>query len=203
MKKLDSIRKKTIEALLIQHETEHSHCKQVTKLALQIFDNTKGILHKYGDKERELLEIGSLLHDIGYSISFDKHSKHSYNIIINSAMAGFDSNEITIIANIARYHNGKPPKKSHENYNSIKDKKIKTIIKDLSAILRIADGLDRSHCDAVKNIKCLVDSFSGTCAFVITVPGGNCHTELYGVNKKKELFEKQFNVDIKFIVQNN
>lgn len=201
MTRIETIKEETVESFIRQYETESTHCRQVTKLALQIFDITKDNLHHYGETERNLLKYGGLLHDIGYSVSFDKHNKHAYNLIINSQMAGFDEKEITIIANLARYHNGKPPKKKHKNFSCIKDKQTKKIIQDLSAFLRIADGLDRSHTDAVKNISCLIDRLTGTCAFVLTVPGGNCSTELYGANKKKNLFEQQFNLELKFVVQ--
>ena len=116
-------------------------------------------------------------------------------------MAGFEENEIVIIANLARYHNSKPPKDKHQNFACIKDDSTKVLIKNLSAFLRIADGLDRSHTDAVKDIKCLIDRFTSTCAFILSVKGGHCSAELYGANKKKDLFEQQFNLDVKFIVQ--
>lgn len=201
MTKLEILKDKTVESIISQYETEPSHCRQVTKLALQIFDITKDLLHNYGEYERNLLRYGGLLHDIGYSISFDKHNKHAYEIIINTQMAGFEENEIVIIANLARYHNGKPPKAKHKNFACIKDKKTKKLIQDLSAFLRIADGLDRSHTDAVEDIKCLIDRFTGTCAFILTVRGGNCSAELYGANKKKDLFEQQFDLEVKFVVQ--
>ncbi len=91
-----------------------AHARNVTRLALEIFDSAKEVrLHNYGDWERELLEYAAFLHDIGSFISFTNHHAHSYYIIKNSELLGFDQKEIDIMANIAKFHRKKKPRKKH------------------------------------------------------------------------------------------
>ena len=79
------------------------HARTVTSLVLELFDSAKEQkLHSFGDPERELLEYATFLHDIGSFISYTNHQAHSYYIIKNSELLGFDQKEITFMANIAR-----------------------------------------------------------------------------------------------------
>ena len=83
----------------------------------RIFDQTRAV-HRLGDREREWLEYGALLHDVGVHISYERHHRHSYYLIKNGDLRGFDPEEIEIIALLARYHRQATPKKSHEGYGA-------------------------------------------------------------------------------------
>jgi exopolyphosphatase/guanosine-5'-triphosphate,3'-diphosphate pyrophosphatase len=126
------------------------HAQQVARLALNIFDQTRSV-HGLSDKEREWLEFGALLHDVGVHISYERHHRHSYYLIKNGDLRGFDPQEIEVIALIARYHRQATPKKSHEGYGDLKGQMRKTV-KTLSAMVRLAEGLDRSHAQALDGI---------------------------------------------------
>jgi exopolyphosphatase / guanosine-5'-triphosphate,3'-diphosphate pyrophosphatase len=126
------------------------HAQQVARLALALFDQTRAV-HKLGDREREWLEYGALLHDVGVHISYEKHHRHSYYLIKNGDLRGFDPMEIEIIALIARYHRQAAPKKSHEGYAALKGAQRRTV-RALSAMVRLAEGLDRSHSQAISGV---------------------------------------------------
>ena len=126
------------------------HAQQVTKLALAIFDQTRSA-HGLGDRERDWLEYASLLHDIGVHISYERHHRHSYYLIKNGDLRGFDPQEIEIIALIARYHRQATPKKSHEGYAELGGSTRKAV-KALAAMVRLAEGLDRSHSQVLGGI---------------------------------------------------
>ncbi|HET7219600.1 MAG TPA: Ppx/GppA phosphatase family protein [Vicinamibacterales bacterium] len=126
------------------------HAQQVARLALNIFDQTRSV-HGLSDREREWLEYGALLHDIGVHISYERHHRHSYYLIKNGDLRGFDPDEIEVIALIARYHRQATPKKSHEGYGDLRGSLRKTV-KTLSAMVRLAEGLDRSHAQALEGI---------------------------------------------------
>jgi exopolyphosphatase / guanosine-5'-triphosphate,3'-diphosphate pyrophosphatase len=126
------------------------HAQQVARLALNIFDQTRGV-HGLSDREREWLEFGALLHDVGVHISYERHHRHSYYLIKNGDLRGFDPEEIEIIALIARYHRQATPKKSHEGYGDLRGSTRRTV-KMLSAMVRLAEGLDRSHAQALEGI---------------------------------------------------
>ncbi len=126
------------------------HAQQVARLALAIFDQTRGV-HKLSDKEREWLEYGALLHDVGVHISYERHHRHSYYLIKNGDLRGFDPREIEVIALIARYHRQATPKKSHEGYADLGGQ-LRRTVRTLAAIVRLAEGLDRSHAQTIAGI---------------------------------------------------
>jgi exopolyphosphatase/guanosine-5'-triphosphate,3'-diphosphate pyrophosphatase len=126
------------------------HAQQVARIALAIFDQTRAV-HGLGERERDWLEFGSLLHDIGVHISYERHHRHSYYLIKNGDLRGFDPEEIEIMALVARYHRQATPKKSHEGYGDLSGARRRTV-KALAAMLRLAEGLDRSHAQAIAGI---------------------------------------------------
>jgi exopolyphosphatase/guanosine-5'-triphosphate,3'-diphosphate pyrophosphatase len=128
--------------------SEHAH--QVAKLAVSIFDQTRSA-HGLGDSEREWLEYGALLHDIGVHISYERHHKHSYYLIKHGDLRGFEPQEVEVIALITRYHRQAMPKKGHEGFKDLPPK-LQRVVKRLSAMVRLAEGLDRSHAQAISGI---------------------------------------------------
>jgi exopolyphosphatase/guanosine-5'-triphosphate,3'-diphosphate pyrophosphatase len=126
------------------------HAQQVARLALSIFDQTRSV-HGLADKEREWLEFAALLHDIGVHISYERHHRHSYYLIKNGDLRGFDPQETEVIALIARYHRQATPKKSHEGYGDLPGSLRKTV-RTLGAMVRLAEGLDRSHAQALAGL---------------------------------------------------
>ena len=194
----DSLRNQGLKKLLRKYELEPDHARQVCKISLEIFDKTKGELHNFSDRERDLLEAGSLLHDIGYYRSSLNHNQHSYDILINEGVEGFSRIETEIIANIARFHKGKKPCKKYECYYKLEDKNIRKMVKQLSGICRIADGLDRTHISAVGKLDCIYDSFSQTLFLLIKSSIPNCDIEIFTAERKKSLFEDEFNVQVRF-----
>jgi exopolyphosphatase/guanosine-5'-triphosphate,3'-diphosphate pyrophosphatase len=126
------------------------HAQQVARLALSVFDQTRSV-HGLADKERELLEYGALLHDIGVHISYERHHRHSYYLIKNGDLRGFHPREVEMIALLARYHRQATPKKSHEGYGDLPGS-LRRTVRTLSAIIRLAEGLDRSHAQALAGL---------------------------------------------------
>jgi exopolyphosphatase/guanosine-5'-triphosphate,3'-diphosphate pyrophosphatase len=123
------------------------HTQQVARLALALFDQTAAV-HGLGQKDRECLEYGALLHDIGVHISYEGHHKHSYYLIKNGDLRGFEPDEIEIIALIARYHRRGSPKKSDDEFAALRGPQRK-VVKTLAALTTLAEGLDRSHSQVV------------------------------------------------------
>jgi exopolyphosphatase/guanosine-5'-triphosphate,3'-diphosphate pyrophosphatase len=126
------------------------HAQQVARLALTIFDQTRSV-HGLSDTEREWLEYGALLHDVGVHISYERHHRHSYYLIKNGDLRGFSPQEIEVIGLIARYHRQATPKKSHEGYGDLGGS-LRRTVKALSAMVRLAEGLDRSHAQALSGL---------------------------------------------------
>jgi exopolyphosphatase/guanosine-5'-triphosphate,3'-diphosphate pyrophosphatase len=128
---------------------EHSH--HVAKLAVALFDQTRG-LHGMTDHEREWLEYAALLHDIGVHISYERHHKHSYYLIKNGDLRGFEPDEIETIALIARYHRRGTPRRRHTGFEDLPRKR-RRIVRRLAAMLRLAENLDRSHSQMITGVE--------------------------------------------------
>lgn len=127
------------------------HAQQVARLSLALFDATR-TRHGLGAREREWLEYGALLHDIGTHISYAAHHKHSHYLIRHGGLRGFDPEEIEIIGMVARYHRQGSPNKHHEGFGSLSRPR-RRAVKWLSAMVRLAEGLDRSHGQVVRDLR--------------------------------------------------
>lgn len=170
---------------------EEKHALQVAFLAEKIFD---GLTLNYNLKrhQRTLLSAAALLHDVGYHISHESHHKHSLYLIKNSELTGFSETEKLIIANVARYYRGSLPKEKHTDFTALSDKDRETVWK-LGGILRLADTLDRSYENRVKN---LVFSKNKTGLNLQLISPHNCESELQAAEEKKDMFEIAFNTKL-------
>jgi exopolyphosphatase/guanosine-5'-triphosphate,3'-diphosphate pyrophosphatase len=171
------------------------HAQQVAKLALAIFDQTRSV-HGLSDRERDWLEYGALLHDIGVHISYERHHRHSYYLIKNGDLRGFDPEEIEIIALIARYHRQAIPKKSHTGYGDLGKSK-RRAVKALSAMVRLAEGLDRSHSRALAGL----DLYPRSDDYLARIrTSGDAELELWAAHRHVAPLEKVLGKPIRFEV---
>ena len=145
----DVRRRSTIE-LAERSQWEAEHSRRVARLALSLFDQTRE-LHGLGDREREWLEYGALLHDVGMHISYERHHRHSYYLIKNGDLRGFEPEEIDVIALVARYHRRGTPQRRQDGYADLSGS-LRRTVRVLSAFLRIAESLDRSRNGVVKSV---------------------------------------------------
>jgi exopolyphosphatase / guanosine-5'-triphosphate,3'-diphosphate pyrophosphatase len=91
--------------LAARYEVDIAHTRHVAQLALSMFDELARLGVHAGDaRERELLWAACMLHDIGVSIDYDDHHKHSRYLILSAGLPGFEPVEVAIIAQAARYH---------------------------------------------------------------------------------------------------
>ncbi len=193
---LSHLRFETVYSLCKQYNINFAHAEHVKDITLKIFDDLEPI-HKLGFQERELLEVASMLHDIGYTISHDQHHKHSYYIISHCVMPGFTNTESDIIANIARYHRKSHPKKKHENFAKLLPEQQETV-KVLAGILRIAEGIDRRQMQLVKTVKTDFDDKEINIHLIPEPDRIKPDIELWGAERRKLLMEETLGRKIKF-----
>jgi exopolyphosphatase / guanosine-5'-triphosphate,3'-diphosphate pyrophosphatase len=192
---LHDIRYASVMQIAGNFNYEKKHARQVARLALQIFDQTES-MHHLGDNERVYLEAAAILHEVGLFISHTQHHRHSYYLIRNAELLGFTENEKEIIANIARYHRKSHPKLKHEGYNRL-DADEQMVVHKLASILRIADGLDRTHAAVVKDVH-VRHSRSGLTLHVVKHAHSDDDLELWGAERKKDLFEQTYKTHVEF-----
>ncbi len=145
------IRRRSVEELGERCHYWSDHARHVARIATRLFDQTAS-RHRLGGREREWLEFGALLHDVGVHISYRSHHKHSQYLIRHGDLRGFDPAEVEIVALVARYHRQATPKKSHEGYADLSGPE-RRIVRLLAAFVRIAEALDRSHAQVVTDVK--------------------------------------------------
>jgi exopolyphosphatase/guanosine-5'-triphosphate,3'-diphosphate pyrophosphatase len=143
VKQYPDVRRRSVIELAERCQYAADHARQVAKLAISLFDQTRGA-HGLTDRERDWLEYAALLHDIGGHISYERHHRHSYYLVKNGGLRGFEPDEIEMIALAARYHRRATPKKTHEGFGRLSPGARRTT-RLLGALLRLAEGLDRSH----------------------------------------------------------
>lgn len=166
-------------ALGRRYDFEERHSLQDARLAVRLFDLTAD-LHRLDDEYRDLLYCAALLHDIGYIEGYDEHHKTSYKLIVAADLLGLSEREKRIVANVARYHRGAQPKLEHKGFAAL-GLEDREVVAKLGAILRLADGLDRTHTDAVHGLEAWLD---GARLVVLADCPLGCESEIMAGEKK-------------------
>ena len=148
------MRARSVDRLLRRGNAEVLHAAHVARLALEIFDQTHA-LHQLTATEREWLQYGALLHDIGCYIGYSKHQRHSYYLITHGDLTGFSADEIEVSRRSRGTTRAAARRSTHENWRRL-NPYLRAVVEKLAAILRIADGLDRSHRQIVTGVSCRV-----------------------------------------------
>jgi len=184
-------------ARLARHLGEKGdHGRQVARLALRLFDQLAEDLD-LPPKAREWLEFAALLHDVGHHIDHKNHQRHAYYLITNSELLGFQRDELEIIGQTARYHQKGTPKDSDEEFRALSGPERQTV-RTLSAILRVADGLDRSHYGVVHDINAARRGDRLT--LQLSTDGDDAELEIWEARRRTELLQKILGLDVDFRV---
>ena len=175
-------------------QSDRRHVEHVRRLALQLFEQLGETLG-CGPEEQLLLEAASLLHDVGQLVSYPKHHKHSYSLITHAERLGLSPRERELVAQVSRYHRRTGPRKKHPEFAALPPDD-QDIVRRLSAILRVADGLDRGHSAAVDAVTAVL----GDRALALTVspasPGTDLGLECWGASRKADVLAKLLRRDI-------
>ncbi|HYS61082.1 MAG TPA: HD domain-containing protein, partial [Gemmatimonadales bacterium] len=170
------------------------HCEQVARLAVEIFEALRDA-YALPPAGADMLRAAALLHDIGYLINHERHHKHAYHLILHGDLRGFSAREIELIANVARYHRRAFPKKSHTNFARL-DRGERRLVRRLAGILRVADGLDRTHGQVITRVRCRMgDGWVRVHAVAARDPA----IELEDAKRKAALFERAFGGDLDLV----
>jgi exopolyphosphatase/guanosine-5'-triphosphate,3'-diphosphate pyrophosphatase len=145
----EDVRVAGVRNLATQYESDLPHVEHVALLSLQMFDSLADaglFVPKPG--ERELLWAAAMLHDVGMTISYDDHHKHSYYLIVSAELPGFDPRERALIAQITRYHRKGAPKLGE--LAALTGPGDEELLDRCSVILRLAEHLERGRDQSVR-----------------------------------------------------
>lgn len=170
---------------------DREHDEQVMKNALSLFDGLRP-LHALSDDARFLLTAAALLHDVGWSQGPEAHHKSSQRLIMEDRSLPLDEKERVIIALLARYHRKALPSLKHRGYAELSEEE-RLLVRMLASIIRIADGLDRTHRSLVKDIHVTITGAGVTITCSSEQEGD---AERYYGTRKADLFAGTFGREV-------
>jgi exopolyphosphatase/guanosine-5'-triphosphate,3'-diphosphate pyrophosphatase len=189
-----AMRRESVLSLCRRCGWNEEHAAKVARLATELFDGTSP-LHDLSGEDRELLELGALLHDIGEHVSKDGHERHTAYLIENGRLRGFRPDEIEVLACLGRFHKRGTPKLSFEPFARMKESRQRRVTQ-LVALLQVADGLDRSHGGPVRDVR--VFAAPGVVEVVVEADD-DIDLELWGLRRKRDLFERAFSCRLEVV----
>ena len=168
------------------------HVQQVTRIAVQLFDQTVA-LHELPDSARPVLQAGALGHDIGYQRSHKRHHKESFRLLHKRLLPLVGDELATMIACVARYHRKALPKSRHVGFRDL-SAPARLTVERLAALLRIADGLDRAHMQRVRQTHSRITPVRWR---LIAIGAGEA--ELWGAERKADLAQRAFDRAVEIV----
>lgn len=175
-----------------KYHYDEAHASVVTGLALKLFDALKED-HGMGSRERMLLEVSAIVHDIGTYISMTSHHKHGAYLVDNSEFFGLRKMDKNVVSNVVRYHRRSSPKPTHVSYMSLARSE-RAVVSKLAAILRVADALDRSRQQKIRDF--ILEKAVGSYALWVDEASGDISIERQGLAEKGEMFADVFGASI-------
>ena len=182
------VRESSVRNLANQYPIEQHHVEHVVALALQMYDALveQGVLDSEG-LERELLWAAAMLHDIGMTVDYDDHHKHSRYLILNAGLPGFSPREVALIAQATRYHRKGSP--SFGELAPLMHEGDDALLARSSALLRLAEQLERSRDQLVREARVAVED--GRVRLEL-VHDGDVSVARWAAERQRELFQQAF-----------
>ncbi len=173
---------------------DRRHVEQVRELALSLQDQLAEALGAE-PQDRWYLEAAALLHDVGQLVSYRRHHRHSYQLIMHAERLGLAAPDRVIVALASRYHRKAGPSRKHEEFAAL-DPADQDTVRRVSAVLRVADGLDRGHTASVNRVtvtmvddRCVIRAYP-------RLGGADLSLELWGADRKKDVLEKALDREV-------
>jgi exopolyphosphatase / guanosine-5'-triphosphate,3'-diphosphate pyrophosphatase len=170
---------------------DEAHAMQVSSIALALFDQLAA-LHRLPMAVRPYLEVAAILHDIGHSVSYQKHHRHTEYLIRNGDIPGLADRERDIVARIARFHRRSPPDLHHPGMEGLTTGEAR-VVRKLATILRVADALDRSHAQPIGKLR--AENADRKVILHVTTCGP-ADLEIWDIGHEAQLFRRVFGASL-------
>jgi hypothetical protein len=191
---VDDLRLRSVLALLAKFGPAGPHPEHVAMLSLALFD-ALAPEHGIDAGGRELLRYAALLHDVGSAIGYDGHAEHSNYVIQHGNLRGLTEEEVAIIAQVARWHGKARPRKSDEGFARLR-KRHRRMVRWLAAILRVAEGLDRSHYQLIRGLRVVRRPGLVTLA---ARANSDAHLELWAARRRTRELERLLDAVVRVV----
>ena len=174
-----------------KYQIDRAHAGHVEKLCMEVFEALRS-LHQLDNAALLLLRVAAIVHEVGRFVSSRAHHQHSYYLISHSEIFGLSRRELDIVALVSKYHRQSPPERSDLGYEDL-TMPDRLLVAKLASILRVADALERSHTQRVRNLKIAIEDRR----LEIAIPGiEDLSLEQLAVNDKGDLFSEIFGLQI-------
>jgi exopolyphosphatase/guanosine-5'-triphosphate,3'-diphosphate pyrophosphatase len=191
-----ALRRAAVSSLARRCQSDPEHTRDVVRVALELFDETKE-LHGLGPDDRELLEFAVLLHDIGQHVSRQGYHRHAAYLVEHAQLRGFSPDEVTFLAALVRHHRRGDPKPSEPLYGALSHRD-RERVRRLAALLRVADALDRGRRGVVSRVSAQI---TDNMVILRLRTDGDAELELWAVRRRRDLFEKVFDRELEVVVE--
>jgi len=173
---------------------DRRHVEHVRVLARQLFDLLSQPLGAAPD-EWLILEAASLLHDVGQLVSYRKHHRHSYQLIMHAERLDLSARDRGLVALVSRYHRRKGPSRKHPEFAAL-NAEDQGVVRRMSALLRVADGLDRGHTSNVDRVTVALTPEEVAIEVAPRVAGADLSLECWGAERKSNVLAKVLERDV-------
>jgi exopolyphosphatase/guanosine-5'-triphosphate,3'-diphosphate pyrophosphatase len=180
-------RRRSVHEIAYRYKWEENHAQHVAATATFLFDLCRP-LYEGPAADAELIEYAALLHDVGYLVTHDEHHEHSRYLIEHAELQGFRSEEVSMMALAARYHRGPFPRSSNAYFEDLSPGR-QYRVRQLAGLLRVAEGLDRSH---FQNVVALRARLTENTLHLLLATKGDPQLEVWSAQEKAALFESAF-----------
>ncbi len=194
-----SIRERTVIHQAKRFGVNSKRSESVSEFALAFYDHTNGILHNDNGEGRDLLWAAAKLHACGKHINISAYHKHSWYLIKNGELLGYSQSEHLMVAAIARYHRKSFPKKRHESWQLLVDESQRSLVGDMSLLLRLSCALDRRPEPVVSKIVIETNNNKVNIELIPNNLGQNLELEKWSLAKAILLIKKIKDVDINIL----
>lgn len=180
-------RRRSVHEIAYRFDWEESHAQHVAATATFLLDVCRPV-YDGPPGDAELLEYAALLHDVGYLVNHDEHNEHSRYLIEHADLQGFQPEEITLMALVARYHRDAFPAPSDEGFGQLTPAQQRRV-RQLTGLLRVAEGLDRSH---FQNVLAMRARLTPDSLHLLLATKEDPQLEVWAAREEGALFEDSF-----------
>ena len=170
-----------------KYHTDRKHAEHVARFAQELFHHLQD-LHGLDPKHELLLRVAAILHEIGMFVSAREHHKHTLYLILHNEIFGLSAADRTLVAMLARYHRRYNPDPNHPHYADL-TREERLVVFKLAAILRVADAMDRSHSQRIKNLRFTRERDT---LYLDTTDVEDSTVEQLAINSKCDLFHEVY-----------
>lgn len=188
---IDDILMHSANNMLLFYKGDINHCRQVAQLALTMFDGWRE-LHELDDRSRKLLYVAALLHDIGITINYYDHPRHSAYLVENARLFGLTHREQMLTAVIAGWHSGPTKFVRNRIYGEFLDEIDWRTAKKLALLLAIAETLDTTQMQLIKSVSASVIDGDA----ILDLQGSRASVERQSMGRMIRWFRKEMHTDL-------